>query len=338
MRRVALSLVASTFVFIADATGHTGHANDSAAELSVGGLVFTRSADVSMESEELTISPEVVSVRYRFINHAAQPVTLTIAFPLPDIDLSEGESLVIPSLDPVNFMGFQTKVDGKAVEFNIYQTAFLGSENVSAALRSLGVPLLPIGANQSRLMELPDGTRRELIKRGLLLPNGLNDHGQQLYEAAWIVKTAAIRQQTFEPNRPTIVEHRYHTSLGISFDTVLRKGLRQKKAMAAEVARYRREYCISDGFLANLDRLAGETEGNTAKLQERRIAYVLKTGANWAGPVKEFKLKIDRQKPDRLISFCLSPTIESSPTVTEFTAQNYTPQKDLKILIVGKFQ
>src|SRR3954452_10459795 len=38
-------------------------ANDSSAELSVGGLLFTKNADVSMESEELTISPEQIIVR-----------------------------------------------------------------------------------------------------------------------------------------------------------------------------------------------------------------------------------------------------------------------------------
>jgi hypothetical protein len=134
-----------------------------------------------------------------------------------------------------------------------------------------------------------------------------------------------------------MVEHRYHTSLGMSFDTVLRKGLRQNKAMAAEIERYRREYCVSDAFLASLDKLAGNSEANTAKLQERRISYVLKTGANWAGPIKDFKLTVDKQKADRLVSFCADRIKTISPTVVEFTAKDFTPDKDLKILIVGRF-
>jgi hypothetical protein len=134
------------------------------------------------------------------------------------------------------------------------------------------------------------------------------------------------------------VEHRYHPGVGISFDTVLRKGLRQNKAMTAEVARYRKEYCIGDDFLAALDKLAGEGEANAAKLQERRISYVLKTGANWAGPIKDFKLTVDKQKADRLISFCANDITTISPTLVGFTAKDFTPDKDLKILIVGRFE
>ena len=255
MRQLACSVFASIPLFLA--AGSPCLANDSSAELSVGGLVFTRSDEVSLESETLRISPDVVAVRYQFLNQTQKPVTLTIAFPLPDIDLSEGENYSIPNNDPTNFLGFKTKVDGKPVNFSIHQRAFLGTKDISAALRGLGVPLLPIGPEQSRLSDLPEATREQLIQQGLLLQNGTDDQGRQLYEGAWTVKTSAVRQQTFEPNRPAIVEHRYHTSLGMSFDTVLRKGLRQNKAMATEIERYRKDYCVNDAFLAMLDKLAG---------------------------------------------------------------------------------
>ena len=311
--------------------------NDSSAELSIGGLVFTRSTEVSLQSEQLTISPEAILVRYRFLNQTPNPVTLTVAFPLPDIDLSEGENYSIPNNDPNNFVGFKTLIDDKPVSFTIHQAAYLGHEDVSAKLRSANVPLLPIGSAQLRLADLPQPTRDQLLKDGLLLPNGLDDSGRQLYEGAWTVKTAAIRQQTFDSNRLVTVEHRYSTSVGISFDTVLRKGLRDKKAMAAEVERYRKEYCVSDAFLAALDRLAGSAEANSGKLQERRISYILKTGANWAGPIREFTLTVDKQKPSRLISFCANQIKAISPTLVQVTEKDFTPQKDLKILIVGRF-
>jgi Domain of unknown function (DUF4424) len=334
MRHTTLTFIASVPVLLSAFAGSL--ANDTSAELSVGGLVFTQNADVSLESENLSISQNVVAVRYRFLNQTPQPVTLTVAFPLPDIDLSEGESYAIPSNDPKNFLDFKTKVDGKPINFNIQQNAFLGSKNISAALRDLGVPLFPIGPEQLRLADLPQTTREQLLQQGLLLKNGTDDQGRQFYEGAWTVKTAAVRQQTFAPNRIAIVEHRYHPSVGMSFDTVLRKGLRQNKAMAAEVARYRRAYCIGDDFLAMLDKLAGEGEANAARLQERRISYVLKTGANWAGPIKDFKLTVDKQKADRLISFCANEIRTISPTVVEFTAKDFTPDRDLKILIVGR--
>jgi uncharacterized protein DUF4424 len=337
MRQNVMRFVSSVAFLLCGTGGSSLLANDSSAALSVGGLVFTRSADVSLESEDLAISPDVVVVRYRFINQSPKPVTLTVAFPVPDIDLSEGDNLAIPANDPTNFLGFETKVDGRPISFTIHQTAVLGTKDISAALQNAGVPLLPIGAQQTRLAELPQSTRDKLIGQGLLLQNGTDDRGRQLYEAAWTVKTAAVRQQTFASDRPVLVEHRYHTSVGVSFDTVLRKGLRQNKAMAAEIERYRKDYCVSDAFLAGVDKLAGAGEGNSAKLQERRISYVLKTGANWAGPIKDFRLTVDKQKADRLISFCADHLKAISPTVVEFTAKDFTPDKDLKILIVGRF-
>src|SRR6202162_4274998 len=200
MRRIALSLLSSVALLLPDAGGSSSFANDSSAELSVGGLVFTKSSDVSLKSEDLAITPDIVVVRYRFLNQSPKPVTLTVAFPVPDIDLADGDNYSIPSNDPTNFLGFETKVDGKPIDFTIRQTAFLGTKDISAALKKAGVPLLPIGPQQGRLSELPDATRDQLIGQGLLLQNGTNDHGQQLYEGAWTVKTAAVRQQTFPTN------------------------------------------------------------------------------------------------------------------------------------------
>jgi hypothetical protein len=311
-------------------------ANDSSAELSVGGLVFTRSPDVSMESEELRISPERVVVRYRFVNQSPKPVTLTVAFPLPDIDLSDSENVTFPANDPVNFVGFETSIDGKPVTFTVNQQAFLGPKNVTDVLRGLAVPLLPIGPQQLRLGELPEPTRQKLVERGLLVQAGTSEKGEPLYEGSWTVKTSMVRQQTFAPGRPTIVEHQYRTSIGQRRDTVLRKGLRDSGAMEKELERYRAQYCIKDDFLAGLDKIAGTAEANTAKVKEYRISYVLKTGANWAGPIKDFKLVVDKGRPDRLISFCGDNVVKISPTSFQVTAKDFKPEKDLAILIVGR--
>jgi uncharacterized protein DUF4424 len=312
-------------------------ANDSAAELSVGGLVFTRTDDVSLESENLSITPEHVVVRYRFVNTTDKPVTLTVGFPFPDIDLAEGDNYAIPVNEAENFLGFQTKVDGKPITFTMHQTAYLGDKDISAGLRKTGVPLLPLGPLQPRLTELPAATRDALIDQGLLLKNGTNDRGEQLYIGGWRVKTAAVRKQTFPPQTPVVVEHRYRTSLGVSFDTILRKGLRSKPGLAEEVRRYRTEYCVTDAFLARLDKLAGSAEGNTTKIEERRIAYVLKTGANWAGPIKDFRMIVDVRKPDLLVSFCADDIKPITNSAVEVRAKDFTPSRDVKILVVGRF-
>ncbi len=312
-------------------------ANDSSAELSIGGLIFTKSAEVSMESEDLAISPEAITVRYRFLNRSAKPVTLTVAFPLPDIDLSDADNLAIPVGDAPNFVGFETKIDGKPVDFKIDQRAFVGDKDVGALLAELKLPLLPLNSLQKSLDELPPAARTRLIDQGLLIQSGSTERGQPIYSAGWTVKTSFVRQQTFPPNQPVVVEHRYKTSLGGTVDTVLRQALRQNNAMAAELARYRKDYCVTDALLTNVDKLAGSGEANTANVQERRISYVLKTGANWAGPIKQFRLTVDSGKIGRLVSFCAAGIKTISPTVVEVVAKDFTPTRDLKILIVGQF-
>src|SRR3954452_17950271 len=117
------------------------YANDSTAELSIGGLVFTKSTDISMESEELTIATDQVSVRYVFLKQSQNPVTVTVAFPPPDIDLAEADNYAIPSADPVNFVGFQTKMDGRPVNFSVSQRAFLGEKDGAAGIKPGGLPI-----------------------------------------------------------------------------------------------------------------------------------------------------------------------------------------------------
>ena len=76
---------------------------------------------------------------------------------------------------------------------------------------------------------------------------------------------------------------------------------------------------------------------NASMIQERRINYVLRTGANWAGPIRSFKLTIDPGASDRLVSFCPGRLKPTAPNALEFTAKDFKPEGDLKILIVGRF-
>ena len=312
-------------------------ANDSAAELSIGGLQFVRTNDIAMESEDLRISLDRVTVRYQFANTSGKPVTLTVAFPLPDIDLSEAENIALPSTDPVNFVDFETRIDGIPAQFQIDQRAMVGDRDVSALLDQFKLPRLPIGSREIRIADLPEATRAKLADQGLLMPVRTDDKGRQQYDVAWVVRTSAVRQQTFPPERKVIVEHQYRPSVGTSPDSILRWILRHNKSLSPEVERYRKEYCVSDAFLAQLDKRAGNGVPNVSMIAERRINYVLKTGANWAGPIRSFKLTIDPGATDRLVSFCPGQLKPTAPNALEFTATNFKPEGDLKILIVGRF-
>lgn len=311
--------------------------NDTAAELSVGGLQFVRTNDIAMESEDLRISLDRITVHYQFVNSTGKPVTLTVAFPLPDIDLSEADHVALPSNDPVNFVDFETRIDGTPAVFKIDQRATAGNRDVTALLTRLKLPVLPIASREIRIADLPAATRTRLVNEGLLMPAGTDERGQQRYGIAWVAKTSAVRQQTFPPERQVRIEHQYKPFVGTSPDTILRWGLRNNKALFGEVERYRKEYCISDDFLAELDKRAGKEAANTSLIAERRINYVLRTGANWAGPIRSFRLTIDPGGRDRLVSFCPGRLKPTMPDALEFTTADFKPENDLKILIVGRF-
>ena len=76
--------------------------------------------------------------------------------------------------------------------------------------------------------------------------------------------------------------------------------------------------------------------GTRRELRERRISYVSATGANWLGPVKDFRLVVDKGRPERLVSFCLDNVKKISPTTFEVRMKDFTPERDLKILLIGK--
>ncbi|MBR1155202.1 DUF4424 domain-containing protein [Bradyrhizobium sp. JYMT SZCCT0428] len=325
---IVLSLIAGT---------RSALSNDTAAELSIGGLQFARSASVIMNSELLQISLTSVRVRYQFVNTGTAPVALSVAFPLPDIDLSEGENIAFPSSDPVNFVDFETKIDGKPTSFAIDQRAFVGKNDVTSVLKELKLPILPLGGQQLRSQDLSEATRSRLVERGLLTQMGSDERGRPLYQPTWLVKTAVVREQQFPGDRPVTVEHAYRPIVGGNSDTILRKALRQNKAMSQELEKYRKDYCITDAFLAQLDKIAGGGQANKAMIQERRVSYVLKTGANWAGPIKDFRLLVDKAGKELLVSFCTGSLKQSSEGALEFNATDFTPDRDIKLLFLGRF-
>jgi len=135
--------------------------------------------------------------------------------------------------------------------------------------------------------------------------------------------------------KPVTVEHRYRTSVGMSFDTILRQGLRQNKNLEPEVQRYKGKYCVDDNFLKSVDGLRAADKPGKPRVVERRISYVLTTGANWAGPIKDFRLVVDKGNAERVVSFCGQDIKEISATQLELRAADFTPKQDLEILILG---
>jgi len=108
-------------------------------------------------------------------------------------------------------------------------------------------------------------------------------------------------------------------------------------AKEAWYADYVRKYCIDRDFLSTVERARRTAKADYgAPFSEQRIDYILKTGANWSGPIRDFRLVVDKGDPDSLVSFCGSGVRKIAPTQFEMRANDFVPQTDLSLLILKR--
>jgi hypothetical protein len=310
-------------------------ANDSTAELTTGGLDFVQNPNVEMRSEQLFISPAQIRVTYHFFNTSEQPVTNLVAFPLPDITFdSPDTNIAIPTKDPVNFVGFTTTANGQPVKTEVEQKAYAKGIDQTVLLKQLGIPLAPqLKATYDALDALPKEKWQSLIGLGLA---AIDEYGtgpgpqmQQHLEPRWTLKTTFYWQQIFPQRQDLVIEHRYQPSVGVSL------GSGVGNSSYAAPPEYKTKYCIDPDFLAAAAREQQEVVRTNKLLGEKRIDYILSTGANWAGPIADFTLVVDKGDPANLVSFCATGVKKISPTQFEVHYTEFTPKSDLAILILS---
>jgi hypothetical protein len=313
-------------------------ANDSTAELATGGLVLVKNDAIAMQAEDLFISAAEIRVNYRFYNKSDRDVTVHVAFPLPEIKIAHSdENISVPSEDPVNFLNFATSVNGRPVATSVEQRAIAQGLDRTAMLRDLGVPLAPhLPATSEALAKLPREKWDELIALGLAeieeydIGKGMEQH----LAPRWALQTTFFWRQTFPARAETLIEHRYKPSVGASVGTII--GLRPAGRNPL-LENYERKYCTDKDFLGAVSRaarLAG-TEYEPP-FSEERIDYVLSTGANWSGPIRDFRLVVDKGAPDALVSFCGEGVKKISPTQFEMRKTDFTPDGNFSVLILRR--
>ncbi len=313
-------------------------ANDSTAELATGGLVFVHNDNVEMRSEDLTISAKEIQVRYRFFNKTDKAVTVLVAFPMPEIKVDgPDDNISLPTDDPVNLLAFATTVNGRPVTTKVEQRAFAVGLDRTQVLRDLGVPLAPhLKATSEALDKLPRAKWDELIRVGLAeieqydVGKGMEEH----LAPRWSLQTTFYWEQTFPPKAETVVEHRYKPSVGASVQTALGS---PDAAQEDWYEDYVEKYCLDKEFLTAVERARREAKSQFgAPYSEQRIEYILSTGANWSGPIKEFRLVVDKGDADSLVSFCGDDVKKISPTQFEMKMTDFTPEDDFAVLILKK--
>lgn len=303
-------------------------ANDSMAETAIGGLTLTKSDAVVMQSEDLFLSEAKVSVDYVFLNTSAADVETLVAFPLPDIE----NGIEVPVPDYAKDLAFHTTVDGAPVSLVLVQRAIFKGADVTDRLAALGLEAAPVNERfDPAVNRLAPDARKALIAEGLIEETG-SDGKQTLWTAHWTTKTTVTRTQVFPAGRPVKVSHGYKPLAGGSIGGLLDAEFRKNPEFAAEVRVRRDKYCVDDAFLRGYDAMVAGKKN--LMRSEIWLGYVLTSGANWKGPIGDFRLVVDKGDPKNLVSFCADGVKKIAPTQFEVRYRNFTPTKDLSVLIV----
>jgi hypothetical protein len=330
MRKVAIALLASLAAMPA-------HANDSTAELATGGLVFVRNDDIEMRAEDLFISTSEVRVRYRFFNKSPNDVTVLVAFPMPEVKREESD-IALPSEDPVNLLAFVTHADGKPVQADVEQRAFANGIDRTQFLRDLNIPLAPhLRPAEQALDRLPHSKWDALVRVGLaeIEESDFGKGPEKHLVPRWSLRTTFHWRQRFPAQKEMVVEHRYKPSVGSSVMTSLGAAYAKAETWYAEMLR---KYCVERDILNSLDRSRRASKSDDVPFGEERIEYILKTGANWSGPIKDFRLVVDKGRTDNLISFCGDGVKKIGPTQFEMRKTNFVPDGNFAVLILNRRQ
>lgn len=302
-------------------------ANDTVASMGTGGLVFQRTDGIEMRSEDLYVSAREIRVRYRFFNRTDRDIGTLVAFPMPD--LLGGIESDVAIEDPLR-MPFTTTVNDRRVATNVEQKAVHNGVDHSDMIRGLGLPLSPRGeATMQALATLPQPQIDMLIQMGLLEDRSWTDNGVRHPELVplWTLKTTHYWTQVFPAGRELDVRHRYAPAVGGSVGSSFGYPVSEEGDRAAEDAA---RYCADDAFMAGARRM--RTRG--LYLRETWVDYILTTGANWAEPIGEFRMVVDKGRSRNLVSFCGEGIRRISSTQFEIRRRNFTPTRDLSVLIL----
>lgn len=318
MNRFAAAVALITALLLAPSAS----ANDTVASIKAGGLVFERTDGITMLSEDLFLSAQEVRVTYRFLNHTDEGIQTIVAFPMPDIEPDWMGSVRGPIPDPMRALPFITRVEGYSVETQVEQKAMLNGVDVTRRLQRLGLPLNPYwDALEGPVADLSEAQIADLVADGLLDSNIHND-GIRTSIGLWTLKTTHYWTQYFAPGEEVMIQHTYVPVIGGTTGT--RAGEPGGQWPPDD------EYCVDEP----VRRAVAHKQAEGFRMWDSWLDYTLVTGANWSGPIGDFRLVVDKGSEDNVVSFCAEGVRRISPTQFEVRHANYTPTRDLNVLIV----
>ena len=309
-------------------------ANDSTGTVSTGGVEYIRNEHIAMQKENLFISQDKIKVEYEYRNLTDKDITETVLFPLPEVMLHDyGDFADTQSL--IN--SFKIYANGKEIKPTTHVRAFfyetknaddpekreLVSHDVTDILRACGL-------TEEELMEpwlrKSDSADKKILKcqdpRLAKYSYKDSEDGEGVdMEVFWGGQIIYSWEQTFKGNSITQIQHEYTPLVGGGV------GL-------PELVNYKKfadTFCIDPSFKKSV-------KAKSQGIYYHELGYILKTGANWAKPIADFTLTIERPKT-QIVSFCwkgkgeVKKVLQNDKVVQyQVKEKDFLPQHDLDVL------
>lgn len=331
MRRIPSAFVLTLSLMTLPLMTQPVRANDSVAGFGVGGLEFLRSDAIALRSEVLTVSPGQIRVEYVFVNQTEAPVTVQVAFPLPEAGRPDDLAYFnLPFRDSDNYVGFETLVDGQPVTLTPHHRVMLDGVDRSGFLESLG--LSPVAAMdywtfaEYRRSWTPE-QRRALLEQRFLDAEGL---------PRWTLQTTFLREQTFAPQAEVRVSHSYTPVAAASLDSLLPGQAEPPwEGYSEHLATLRSRYCPEPEIEAQMQaQLRGETGlRGFSTFFSQEVDYILTTGANWRGPIGHFRLVVESPGSWDFVFLCLPGALREAQNRITFEATDFVPVQDISVYV-----
>lgn len=324
MATVLTRLCRAGAFFLAAAMGAApALANDGAASILAGGIVLEKSDEVRIAREDLFLSAGRIDVAYEFENITEKDVALTAAFPFPDIFADDIGSQWPDEPEAVRFIGFTTTFNGKPVEAReIVEIISLEGENITQLFRDEGFPLAPYADLWQPSTWFGDEEKTAPVKARLAELGLLGNFESR----KWKTRISYVWEAVFPAGETVKVTHSYKPVSG-AFHLAFQNPPAADGGVEAFDHWFRKQYCVSDELFQTL---AARPVEERFTFYARETGYVLKTGANWAGPIGAFHLTVDTGAPDAFFSTCWPHELEeTAPGRLEFSATDFTPRHDL---------
>ncbi|WP_218688875.1 DUF4424 family protein [Psychrobacter sp. BF1] len=305
----------------------TAQANDSTGYVGTGGVAYLKNKNISMHSEDLYISKNNIRVNYEFKNLSNKDITETVLFPMPAAP-SRLESDFADTTKLVD--SFKIVSNGKPITAKTNVRTFMHPLVIEAGQRTYADNSITIdtteifkacGVKDSEMM-IPWTNQGNTASVDQKLQNctdkrlnkfiNTNEEDSYLY---WQSQIVYSWQQTFKANATTKINHSYQPLVGGSVHL-------GEEEFAT--------FCLD-----------GATEQALSKTGARpyhALSYILTTGANWAKPIANFKLTVERD-PNELVSFCWKGKgkVKKVNAMTfEIKETNFVPKHDFEVAFIMK--